>query len=363
MKKFILIIAVTLAVSTLLSVIPNAVAQTYQSVKAVKIISTKKVSTVECNGTLEAAKKEQISFASKIKLTNSYFKIGDYVKKGDRLFDFDKTATMQALLSSSNEANSDTGSSALDTSNAEATLKKALDSGLIGQSTYDSLLQKAQSTEQSSEQTQTSGKNDAQNSIENIDKNLYAPISGIVTDITSSGTGFTQANETLIEITDRSSLQARVHIDESQIKNIKAGQSALISGLGFSGTYTGSVQQIYPTASDTDTDSGSKKMVDAIIKINNIDDNLKPGLTVNVIIRTSEKSGELVAPFETIKQDESGIEYVMVFDKGRAVRKNISTGQEYEDGEEVIKGIKSGDILIKDPSDNIYNGCNVRIIK
>lgn len=367
MKKYILIIAVTLAVSLLLSIIPKEVEQSYKCVEAVKLTNTQMVSTVECDGTLEAAQKQQVSFGDKIKLTKYYFKIGDYIKKGDRLFDFDKTATIRSISGSSNEDSSDTSSSSsssADSSNAESTLKTALSSGLIGQSTYDSLLQKVKSqSSSSSEQAQSSGESDVQSTIDDIDRNLYAPISGVVTDMTSAGTGFTQPDETLIEITDRSSLQARVHIDETQIKNIKAGQPAVISGPGFSGTYTGTVQQIYPTAGETDTDSGSKNMVDAIIKINKIDDNLKPGMTVNVIIRTSEDSKALVAPFETIKQDENGNEYVMVFDKGRAVRKNISTGQEYEDGEEVLKGIKPGDILIKNVSDNVYDGCSVRIEK
>lgn len=367
MKKIILIIAVTMAISLLLSIVPKEVEQSYQPVEAIKIVNTKMVSTVECDGTLEAAQKQQISFGNKVKLTKYYFKIGDYVKKGDRLFDFDKTATMQSILSGGNEDDDNTNpslsSSAAGSANAESTLKSALSSGLIGQSTYDSLLQEAQNQNSVSGQPQSSGESDAQSAVDDIDSNLYAPISGIVTDITSAGTGFTQPNETLIEITDRSSLQARVHIDESQIKNIKAGQTALISGPGFSGTYTGSVEQIYPMADETDTDSGSKNMVDTIIKINNIDDNLKPGLTINAVIKTSENNKALVAPFETIRQDESGNEYVLVFDKGRAVRRNISTGDEYEYGEEVLKGIKPGDILIENASDNIYNGCNVRIEK
>ena len=115
--------------------VPKAVALSYLSVGAFKVVGSDVTATVNCNGTLEANAKQDISFSCPLKISKSYVKIGDYVKKGERLFDIDKSDTLQALLNSgadtqtATQSNSDF-SNQISTSNEEAAaaLQQALSS-------------------------------------------------------------------------------------------------------------------------------------------------------------------------------------------------------------------------------------------
>jgi RND family efflux transporter MFP subunit len=376
LKKIIILIALTTAISLCLSMVPQAVASSYFPVKAFKVAGSDVTTTVECNGTVEANVKQDICFGCPVKITKSYVEIGDYVKKGERLFDIDKNVTLQALLNNgtttNNTAQADSSSSSINTSTEENALQQALSTGVIGQDTYNSLIGQVENNVASSS-ADTSGTKVSANSqdlsetepekiLDSIEANLYAPISGVVTDITDTGDGMTPASTSLVQITDFNSLQIMAQINEDDIKNVKTGQPAVITGAGFNGSYNGTIKQIYPTSNNIQGNSSSENTVNVIISINDSNKNLRTGLETDVIIKTSVKQGVIVVPFESIMQDDNGTEYVFAFENGRAVIKNITTGDEYDNGVEVLTGIHAGETLIENPPDSLTNGSNIRII-
>ena len=217
------------------------------------------------------------------------------------------------------------------------------------------------SASSASNKPQGASETDSEKIVDNIESKLVAPISGIITNIVDTDGEITPDSANLVEITDFNSIQVMTQIGENDIKNIHTGQLAAITGPGFNGVYKGFVKQIYPTASKDATDTSSENMVNVIIGVNNPNGKFCPGMSANVIIKTSVKHGVLVVPFESIMQDDNNTEYVFEFEDGRAVRKNIETGDEYDSGEEVIKGIHAGDIIIENPPDNLKNGSNIRI--
>jgi RND family efflux transporter MFP subunit len=376
LKKLIILISLTTVVLLSLSMVPQAVALSYLPVKAFIVEGSDVTSTVECSGTVQANVKQDICFGCPIKITKSYVEVGDYVKKGERLFDIDKNVTLQALLNNggsdadtNSTAQTGSNSSSVNTSAEESALQQALSSGVIGQDTYNSLigqvragnsLNNANSATVSSS-SQNSNETDSEKIVNNIEANLYAPISGVVTDMTDTGDGMTPASTSLIQITDFSSLQVMAQIKEDDLKNVKMGQPAFITGSGFNGNYNGIVSRIYPSSGQVQTDSGSENMVNIIISINNLDKNLRPGLDTNVTIKTAVRDGTIVVPFESILQDDNGQEYVFVFKNGRAIRQNITTGDEYDTGVEVLTGITAGETIIDDPPDSLSNGSNISI--
>jgi len=376
LKKLIILISLTTVVLLSLSMVPQAVALSYLPVKAFIVEGSDVTSTVECSGTVQANVKQDICFGCPIKITKSYVEVGDYVKKGERLFDIDKNVTLQALLNNggsdadtNSTAQTGSNSSSVNTSAEESALQQALSSGVIGQDTYNSLigqvragnsLNNANSATVSSS-SQNSNETDSEKIVNNIEANLYAPISGVVTDMTDTGDGMTPASTSLIQITDFSSLQVMAQIKEDDLKNVKMGQPAFITGSGFNGNYNGIVSRIYPSSGQVQTDSGSENMVNIIISINNLDKNLRPGLDTNVTIKTAVRDGTIVVPFESILQDDNGQEYVFAFKNGRAIRQNITTGDEYDTGVEVLTGITAGETIIDDPPDSLSNGSNISI--
>lgn len=374
MKKFLILFAVTVAAMSWLMVIPIGVEQSYTKVKTFKASTADVVNTVDCQGTLEAAVKEQITLGYQVKISKNYFNIGDNVKKGDKLFAIDRNVTLQALAyngtaNSDDNSTSSGSSSQISSDDASSALKQALSSGIIAQSTYNNLLGQINKSGSSSISvpatnsiTTTSGTEaDNEKALDSIETSLCAPISGVVTDIADGSTGITPAETSVATIVDMSSIQVKAQVNEDDIKSVKVGQQVHISGSGFTGTYSGVVKKIYPIAEDVTTLSGTSNMVNIIVSIDKPDANLLPGLTATLKIKVSEQQGIVTLPYDSIKQDDNGTEYVYVFKNGRAVRKNITTGIEDDNGDEILKGVNRGEIIIEDSSDTIKNGTNVRI--
>ena len=84
-------------------------------------------------------------------------------------------------------------------------------------------------------------------------------------------------------------------------------------------------------------------MVDALISIQSPDADLKPNFTATARIVTDSPQQVLLAPYEAVRQDENGQEYVYLYSKGSAIRRDITTGREYADGAEVLSGLREGD--------------------
>ena len=53
-------------------------------------------------------------------------------------------------------------------------------------------------------------------------------------------------------------------------------------------------------------------------------------------------------PYSAVLQDESG-EYVYVYYDGRALKRNVKTGRELENGYEIVSGIDASSIVITSP--------------
>ena len=58
-----------------------------------------------------------------------------------------------------------------------------------------------------------------------------------------------------------------------------------------------------------------------------------------------------MVPFESVRQDKDNVEYVYVYQNGRAVRQDIETGEETSDGVEVLSGLTGGEIVLFNPDE------------
>jgi RND family efflux transporter MFP subunit len=366
LKKYFLLIVFTVAIISWLLIMPVGVENSYTQVKAFRAGTTDAVTTVDCSGTIEAAVMDDVTLGCAVKISDNLVKIGDKVKKGDKLLSIDKNVTMQLLAVSGTVSSSQT-SSQVSSDDAAGALKQALSLGIIEKSTYNSLLGKITTSGNSSSSSSSSGSKSSLNEtataelLSSVEKCLYAPISGTVTGITDGAEGITPAGTTVAEIVDMNSVRIKAQVDENYIKEVKTGQRVIITGTGFNGKYSGEVKQIYPVAEDESTSSSTGNMVNVIVGIDKPDNTLLPGLSATVKIKVSEQKNAVKLPYDSVGQDDSGNEYVYVFKSGRAVKRYITTGDEDDDGIQVVKGISSGEIIIEDLTDSISDGISVRI--
>lgn len=364
MKKYICLFVVTALLIVGSILIPIGIKNSYKSVKAIKILNTSVVSTVNCSGNVEALVKREIALPYQVRINRTLFYIGDRVEEGSVLFDIDETVTEQANANGEMFSKSENNEQ-MSSSDALSALQQALDSGIITNDTYNSLADKIKNNSESTDtQADDSGsvssgvKDDAMKTIKEC---IKAPMSGVITSIADGTGGITPAGTVIATISDLSSLQIKAMVDEKSIKNVKVGQTVIITGSSFSETYYGTVKQIYPVVDKVTTDNCTKNMVGIIVSINNKNCSLMPGASVDLAIKTSEKSNVVKVPYSALRQDNNGNEYVFIFNKGTAVKRMVTTGSEDGSGVEILKGIQPGEVVIDDSSDDLKNGDLVRL--
>ena len=102
-------------------------------------------------------------------------------------------------------------------------------------------------------------------------------------------------------------------------------------------------------------------VVDVCASIDNLDEEVKAGYTINAKIVVEKEKEINVVPYEAVMQDENETEYVYVFANGMAVRKDIETGVELTDGVEVLSGVSQDEPIIFTPNKVKKDGTRVKI--
>ncbi|MCL1823586.1 MAG: hypothetical protein FWG44_05225 [Oscillospiraceae bacterium] len=138
-------------------------------------------------------------------------------------------------------------------------------------------------------------------------------------------------------------------VRESDINAVQISQPAKLYGAAIGdGQYTAEVTEIASTAYQREFGGVQETVVDVVLQIVNHDEFIRSGYTAEAIISVLPERSILLAPYETINQDDRG-EFVLVLRGNTAVRKDIVTGAELITGAEVITGLTENDELIINP--------------
>ena len=188
---------------------------------------------------------------------------------------------------------------------------------------------------------------------------IKAPIGGTVEAVAAAGEGEKLTTDRpAVVIRNSSEMQVRLSVGESQAAELKTGQKAKISGIGFSSVYEGVVDSIASEAKQQVTATGQETVVEAVVKIKNPGQDMKPGFSAKVSITTSDSRNVLIVPYEAVGAGESGEEYVIRAEKGKAVRTPVKTGREFDSGFEILSGVRAGDTIILEP-DSVSEGTRI----
>lgn len=373
MKKYVVLIAFTLAALSWIAIMPMLAALSVPEVLVKKTDLEPTVTTVESSGTIQTARSQTVSYGYPVMPAEVYVKVGDTVQAGEKLMTVDQAQTAQAFATiqgiqaagassaTASQTDSDSVSAALSAAQAAGIAGSDPESvaGLLSQY-YGSSGSSDSSSSASDSSSQTAGLTDGRADITDMPEVICSSVSGVVSQLGAAAGCFTQATVPLVVIADTSSLQVNAQVDESLVSSVKAGQSVTITGSALNGTYQGKVNQVYPTARKVLVGATSTKtVVDVLIDITNADSQLKPGLNADVSIETATADA-IVLPYEAIRQDSRNQEYVFVVRSGRACRQNIVTGTEHADDVEITSGISRGDEVIVSPPSSLQSGQPVR---
>lgn len=333
MKKYFILIVVT-TLLLIASFTANLILGKCASVLVVKPQTTTINDYVNCNGKLEEKQKKEV-YVSACEVEKVFVKVGDKVSFGDLLISIKKTESAE-------------------TTSAQDSL-----SGLSPDMDLSKILP---NFDQSALNIITEQKTTSQ--ISPTEQDISAPFDGYITEINCTQGQSFNSSKAIIVISDLSSMHIKTTINEALISKVKLGQKAVISGNAFKNIeYYGVVESISPIAKQSLGTGLAETTVEAIIRIDEPDNNLRAGFSANIKILTSSKENVLVVPFEAISQDDDNKEFVFTMQNSRAVKKEIVTGLENDAGVEVLEGISLNDIIVKNPSVLQENNSKIKPLK
>jgi len=176
------------------------------------------------------------------------------------------------------------------------------------------------------------------------DYTLTAPTNGTITKINTEKGEQSSLTTPVLTMMAESNLQIEVDIPESDIAKIKVGDKANITldAFGEDQVFNGTITFIDPAATIIQDVVYYKVKV----SFNEKNENIKPGMTANIDVKTSEKDNVLMIPARAIKEKD-GKKLVQVLINGQPQDREITIGLNGDEAmTEVISGLAEGEEVI-----------------
>ncbi len=140
-----------------------------------------------------------------------------------------------------------------------------------------------------------------------------------------------QPGTTLMTISDLGAIDAEVKVAEADVLRLKAGQAADVTLEALPDrTFRGQVVEIGASALPVTGTGAAAREFKVVVRLENPDPGLRPGLTCDAEIVTAERSNVLTVPLQSVvlRTDAQGVERtgVFVLDNGVATFTPVTTG-------------------------------------
>lgn len=191
---------------------------------------------------------------------------------------------------------------------------------------------------------------------------ITAPMSGVIVgEPKTAGTMAVQGSDNptvIMRIADLSSKQIQAKVDETDIGNVKVGQSATFTVDTYTGkTFTARVSKISQTDTsnswDTSSSSSSSSSSSASViyyyvtlDVDDPDNELLPAMTARVEINTADKPNALVVPISTLKTDSNGSYVIVKNPDGTQENRYVQTGIYSDEYVEILDGLAEGEQVV-----------------
>ncbi len=200
---------------------------------------------------------------------------------------------------------------------------------------------------------------------------ITAPMDGVVVgEPLTPGTMAVQgnANPTVImRIADLSKKQIRAKVDETDIGNVRVGQKATFTVDAFpKSTFAATVSKISQTdvtnSWETSTSSSSSSSSVSVVyyyvtlDVEDPDEVLLPGMTAQVEVTTSEKTGTIAIPIAALKTNAKGAYVLIAKPDGSTAEQPVTTGIYSDEYVEIVEGLSEGDEVV-----NSYKASNKKV--
>lgn len=385
-------------------------------VKAVKLKKGMLIQEISLNGDVEEGLKRELYIDTPIKIKKVLVKEGDFVKKGQKLFEVDieeianqvdqalanynlqnyryeetksslnlkvsqvisnfKQAEQELEDAKSNLENLkslyDAGAiSLLELKNAEKRYENAQSQYKIAEEEYYNYVDSTGKLSSSNYELQMAKEQlnlaylqyqEAKKKLDDIKYASESPIDGVVAVLNVSEGAPINPSVPVAVIIDPSSLIVKANISQYDYNKIKLGQEVEISTDMDYSKYKGRVSFLSPTAKTSGGSLSGEKTFELNVEILDRPTGLVPGFTVTVKIISDKKENAVYLPIEAIQEDKDGNKWVYKIERDNTIKKiAIKTGIISDLNVEIVDGLKEGDVVVYNPSPTLKDGIKVKI--
>ena len=189
---------------------------------------------------------------------------------------------------------------------------------------------------------------------------IRAPVFGPILEKYQESEQVLSAGTPLLKIGDLDSIRIESDILSEEVGRVKVGLDVEILGPAVGAKpIPGKVSRIYPSGFEKISSLGiEQQRVKVIIGFDNTRLQLRPGVRLDVKIITQRRQDALLIPERALFK-VSGRRNVFVVRDGLAHLTPVEVGTRNDEYAQVVKGLRSGDLVIPSPSQQIEDGAKV----
>lgn len=311
MKKILILSVLTVFITVTAVGMPLIVSAGLPRVSVVRMEKTAYLDTITVSGKIEETEKSEIKMDVPVVPKEVHVSLGDQVQVGDVIADIDVEKTKKAVISMVN---------------AYDIIPEAL-LGLLSSASLSQISQEKIS--------------------ELIPSKITADYTGVVSSLTLKKGGVTSPSETVATISNLGQLQAVVRVPETYGNKIKIGQSVSIEASAVPGeVFSGTISSIAVVAHEELIGTSKQTVMNVYVDLDQQSKQLKSGYSITATVTTGGQKEMMTLPYEAINQDDTGREYVYLYQNGQAVTRSIVSGQEMSHCVEVMAGLNPEEWVI-----------------
>ncbi len=274
----------------------------------------------------------------------------------------DAEQSYQKSLDNLTQAENDKASTELSLQTAELSLEKAKlnlenEKNKVNSTTTQNSIKKQQNTLETAQRNVSS----IQYDINKLTSATYSPISGTIIESNAVEGQMLTDSTVMMKIADLSNLDVEAQVSEYDIAQIKVGQKVEMTNDGIEGKiYTGTVTKIEPTASSQSTMSGTETVVPIVVHMDNPDELMKPGFSLDLEIIAEDLSDVVYVPLSAVGKEKDDSYYVYKIGENDVLQKTTVTLGSTNDMNAVIEsGVSVGEKVVTSPTEAMTDGANL----
>ncbi len=190
---------------------------------------------------------------------------------------------------------------------------------------------------------------------------IKSPVDGILLNLPVKQEQVLNPGALLAAVAVPDQLEIKADLLSDDLREARVGQRVTVTApvLGQK-VLLGQVKEIYPQAEEKESALGiTQRRVPVIISLQDASP-LKPGYEVRVAIETGRSTNIPVVPLEAVRTDKDGQKQVMEVINGRAKYRTVKTGASNRENIEIVSGLASGSVIVRDGSLDIKNNARVQ---